>query len=223
MRLLIIAAALTLCACTQPQPQHEGPIQPVAIDAPSGEYTLDPTHTSVLVRARHFGLSNYTLRMADVSGTLNFSAEDPAQSSVNVSVGANSVRTEYVGQRDFNAELENSQWLDADAHPALTFQSTEVTLTGPNTGRMTGDLTIRGVTHPITFDVTFNKGYPQHPMGLPMALLGFSAHGSFKRSDYGMRVLLPLAEGGAGVSDEVEVVIETEFNRQIAPAPAPQD
>lgn len=219
MRTILVIAALALAACTQPQTKApDPPPAPVAIDAPSGEYVLDPTHTSVLARATHFGLSHYTLRLADVSGALNFNAEDPTKSTVTATVGANSVRTEYVGQRNFDDELENSEWLDAASHPTLTFASTSIELTGPNTGSMSGDLTIRGITHPITFDVTFNKAYRQHPMGLPMALLGFSAHGVFKRSDYGMRVLLPLAAGGAGVSDEVDVSIEAEFTQPLAPA-----
>jgi polyisoprenoid-binding protein YceI len=219
MRIVLIATAFALAACNQPQPEPAAPPQAVAIAAPSGEYALDPTHTSVLVRAKHFGLSNYTLRLANVSGALNFNAEDPTQSSVTASVAANSVQTEYVGQRDFDDELENSEWLDAAIHPALTFRSTALELTGPNTGRMTGDLTIRGITHPVTFDVTYNQGYSQHPMGFPMALLGFSARGQIKRSDYGMRVLLPLAEGAAGVSDEVDIIIEAEFTRPLAPTP----
>lgn len=222
MRTILFATALlALAACTPPQTKApEGPPTPVAIDAPSGRYTLDSTHTSVLVRARHFGLSNYTLRLANVSGALEFNAEDPTKSSVAASIAANSVQTEYVGQRDFDDELENSEWLDAARHPTLDFRSTGIELTGANTGRMTGDLTIRGVTHPATFDVTFNQGYRQHPMGFPMALLGFSARGTVKRSDYGMRVLLPLTPGGAGVADEVDVIIEAEFTQPVA-APAP--
>ncbi len=220
MRIALIAAALALAACTQqPQPKApEGPPTPVAIDAPSGEYTLDPTHSSIVVRANHFGLSHYTLRLTGLSGQLNFNAEDPAKSTVTASVASNSVQTEYVGQRNFDAELENSQWLNAGEHPTLTFTSTAVELTSPNTGVMTGDLSIRGITHPVTFDVTFNQAYRQHPMGMPIALLGFSARGTIKRSDYGMTVLLPLSSSGVGVSDEVEVQIETEFTQPAAPA-----
>lgn len=219
MRTALAAAILALAACTPPQSKGpEGPPAPVSVDAPSGEYALDPTHSSLVVRASHFGLSHYTLRLTGLSGTLSFNAEDPTQSTVSAAVGADSVQTEYVGQRDFDDELENSEWLDALAHPQITFQSTGVELTGANTGRMTGDLTIRGQTHAAVFDVTFNQGYRQHPMGFPMALLGFSARGTIKRSDYGMRVLLPLSAGGAGVSDQVEVIIETEFTQPAAPA-----
>ncbi len=219
MRFFLAAAALTLAACSQPAPEApSAPPTPVAIDAPTGAYTLDPTHTSVIVRANHFGLSNYPVRIANVSGTLNFNAEDPTKSSVSVTAAADSVQTEYVGARDFDDELENSEWLDAANHPQITFVSTGVELTGPNTGRMTGNLTLRGVTHPATLDVTFNAGYRQHPMGFPMALLGFSARGTIKRSDYGMNVLLPASTGGVGVSDEVALEIEAEFTQPAAPA-----
>ncbi len=220
MRIALIAAVFALAACN-PQQQAEapqGPPTPVAIDAPSGEYALDPTHSSIVVRANHFGLSHYTLRLTGLAGQLNFNAEDPAKSTVTASVASDSVKTEYVGRRDFDEELENSQWLDAAQHPSLTFMSTAVELTSPNTGRMTGDLSIRGITRPITLDVTFNQAYRQHPMGMPLALLGFSARGTIKRSDYGMTVLLPLAAEGAGISDEVEILIETEFTQPAAPA-----
>ncbi len=211
--------ASVLAACS-PQPVSNGPAappQPSPIDAPSGEYTLDPNHTSVVIRANHFGLSNYPLRLTVMSGALNFNAEDPIQSSVSVTIAANSVQTAYPGERSFDDELENSEWLDAANYPNLTFVSTDIELTGANTGRMTGDLTIRGVTHPATFDVTFNRAYRQHPMGRPMALLGFSASARVKRSDYGMNVLLPASSGGIGVADEVDVQIEAEFTQPAAP------
>lgn len=222
MRTMILAAVAALAACAQPAPEAPpAPPTPAAIDAPSGEYALDPTHTSVLVRVNHFGLSNYTLRLAGVSGSLNLNTEDPTQSSVTVTVAADSVQTEYVGARDFDDELENSEWLDAATHPNITFASTGVELTGSNTGRVTGDLTIRGVTKPVTLDVTFNRAYRQHPLGFPIALVGFSARGAIKRSDFGMNVLQPAAMGGVGVSDDVAIEIEAEFTQAAAgPAPA---
>lgn len=220
MRLMIIAAAFALAACNQPTTTEapEGPVAPVEVDAPSGTYRLDKHHSSVVLRATHFGLSHYTLRMTDFDATLEFNAEAPAQSSVTATIAANSVETEYAGDRDFDDELENSEWLDATTHPSITFTSTSLELTGPNTARMTGDLSIRGVTHPARFDVTFNNGYRQHPMGMPGAMLGFSAVGSFKRSEYGMMVLQPQPGTNIGVSDDVEIIIETEFT--MAPPPA---
>jgi len=212
MRLMIIAAALALAACNQPTTEApEGPVAPVEVDASSGAYRLDKHHSSIVIRAAHFGLSHYTMRMTDFDAMLEFNAEEPAQSSITATIAANSVETEYAGDRDFDDELENSEWLDAATHPSITFTSTALELTGPNTARMTGDLSIRGVTHPARFDVTFNNGYRQHPMGMPGAMLGFSAVGSFKRSEYGMMVLQPQPGTNIGVSDDVEIIIEAEF------------
>jgi polyisoprenoid-binding protein YceI len=189
------------------------PLAPVAVAAPSGLYHLDPAHGQLLVKAFHFGLSHYTLRLTKWDAAINFNAAHPEQSAVTATAEANSVQTDYPGPRNFDTELENAQWLDAGAHPQLTFVSKRITLTGGDTGTMTGDLTVRGVTRPVTFNVRLNGDYARHPMGAPGAWLGFSAEGSFKRSDYGMNVLqAPAGSPGAGVSDDVEIVIEAEFN-----------
>lgn len=224
MKLWIAAvAALGLAACSRPPATQApaGPPHAVAIEAPSGQYTLDKDHSTVTVRALHFGLAYYTLRFNTASGTLNFNAQDPTLSSVQIEVPINSIDTTYSGDRDFNSELQNSEWLDSAAHPVATFHSTSIALTGPTTGHVTGDLTIKGVTHPITLDVTFNAGYRQHPMGMQTSLLGFSAHGVLHRSQYGLMVLQPRGGASTGVSDEVELMIEAEFQRPIEQADAP--
>ncbi len=208
------AAALALAACSQPAEPPAPPPADVTIDAPSGEYAIDPHHTTVNVRALHFGLSHYQLRFNRVSGTLNFNAEEPAQSTVAITIDTTSLDTPYSGDRDFDEELQNSEWLDSAGFATATFTSTSVEQTGPNTGRVTGDLTIRGVTQPATFDVTYNSSWAQHPMGFPTAGIGFSATGTISRSAYGLNVLQPRAgDPNSGVSDQVELVIEAEFNR----------
>lgn len=219
-------AALALAACSQPAEEAPPTAAPVTVNAPSGEYALDANHSTVTVRARHFGLANYTLRFNGVSGTLRFNAEDPTQSAVNVTVDATSLDTPFTGERDFDAELQNSQWLDSSAFPTATFVSTSVTSTGPSTARVTGDLTLHGVTHPLTLDVTYNGSWAQHPMGPPIAGIGFSAHGTIQRSQFGLNTLLPTSGPDSGVSDEVELVIEAEFNRPTegaTPAPTPAE
>ncbi|MGE0596522.1 MAG: YceI family protein [Hyphomonadaceae bacterium] len=220
MRLAFIAAplaAVALAACNQqtaetPEPAPEEQATP--IEAPSGEYTLDKTHASLTLRANHFGLSNYTLRFTNLDGTLTFNAEDPTQSTLVASARTDSVETDYVGDRDFDAELQNSEWFDAANHPEITFRSTSIERTGPNTGRMTGDLTIRGQTHPAMFDIVYNRSYARHPLGPAISMIGFSAQGIVQRSQYGMNVLLPQG-GGPGVADQVNVVIEAEFTRPV--------
>src|SRR5262245_18991057 len=95
---VLTLAALTLPACSRPATKApETPLPPVAIEAPSGQYTLDPNHSTVTVRAMHFGLARYTLRFNTVSGVLNFNAENPAQSSVEATVATNSLDTTYGG------------------------------------------------------------------------------------------------------------------------------
>lgn len=226
MRTWIAAAALAaLGACSQPAEKAAEPPAPVTVQAPSGEYTLDPHHSTLIVRAPHFGLANYQLRLNGLSGTLTFNAEDPAQSSVTITADTTTLDTAYQGDRDFDAELQNSQWLDSDTHPTATFRSTSVEQTGPNTARVSGDLTIRGVTHPATFDVTYNGSWRQHPVGLPISGIGFSARGTFDRTAYGMSVMAPSAsEPQNGVGSAVELVFEAEFNRPLdqAPVPAPE-
>lgn len=220
------AAALALAACSQPAQEGPAPIAPVTVNVQSGEYVLDANHSTVTVRARHFGLANYTLRFNAVSGALNFNAEDPTQSTVNVTVDATSLDTPFTGERDFDAELQNSQWLDSATFPTATFVSTSAESTGPNTARVSGDLTIHGVTRPVTFDVTYNGSWAQHPMGPPIAGIGFSARGTIQRTQFGLTTLIPASGPDSGVSDEVEIIIEAEFNRAIegaTPAPTPAE
>ena len=220
MRLLFAAAAaLTLAACNQPAEAPattEAP--PVEVNAPTGEYTLDPNHTTVTIRAQHFGLAHYVLRFNKVSGTLNFNAETPAQSTIQASVDVTSLDTPYTGNRDFDSELQNSSWLDSTGFATATFTSTAVEQTGSNTARVTGDLTIKGQTHPVTFDVTYDGSHSPHPMGMQVSSIGFSASATIQRSQFGINELIPRA-GNDGVSDAVEILIEAEFQRPIETAP----
>ena len=93
----------------------------------------------------------------------------------------------------------------------MTFRSSKVEVTGSNTMKISGDLTLRGVTRPMVLDATYNGGYAGHPLD-PNARIGFSAHGTLKRSDFGMTVGIPAPGTTMGVGDEVEVIIETEFS-----------
>lgn len=223
MRLWIaLAAAAALMACSQPAEKEDEAPAPVTVTAPSGEYTLDTNHSTMIVRVPHFGLSSYQLRFNGLSGALNFNAENPAQSTVQITVDATTLDTPYSGETDFDAQLQNSEYLDSATHPTATFRSTGVEQTGPNTARVTGDLTIRGVAHPATFDVTYNGSWRQHPVGLPISGVGFTARGTIDRAAYGMAAgAPPAAEPQNGVGTGVELVFEAEFNRPLDNAPVP--
>jgi polyisoprenoid-binding protein YceI len=111
----------------------------------------------------------------------------------------------------FVASLLGAQWLNAGKFPEMTYRSTRVERVGQNGLRITGDMTLHGATHPVVLEATYNGGYIGHPMD-PHARIGFSAHGTLKRSDFGIAFGIPEPGSTMGVGDTVEFAIETEFS-----------
>ncbi len=175
------------------------------LDVPSGTYVLDPTHASIVWKVNHMGLSNYTARFTKFDATLNFDAAAPQNSTLTVTIDPRSVRTDYPfpKQEDFDAKIAGEAFLNSAQHPEIKFVSTKVERLTETTGKVYGNLTLNGVTKPISLDVTLN-GAKTHPMRGGGAL-GFSAATSFNRSDFGVKNLVPV------VGDEVTVLIEAEF------------
>lgn len=225
----LAAMVLSACGPTASAPASETPLSAARVTAPAGEYRLDPNHASLLFRVNHLGLSSYTVRITRFDATLDFDPGNPTVSSVAATIDLGSVRTEYPGDypanhpgspyRSWDEALARSpDFFNGDAGSQATFQSTTLELTGPNTARMTGDLTFRGITSPVTLDVTFNGERVPHPMA-PLSALGFSARGTFNRSDFGMNIWIP--EGV--VSDAVEIIIQAEFHGPPPPAQTEPD
>ncbi|MEJ1969868.1 MAG: YceI family protein [Rhizomicrobium sp.] len=174
--------------------------------APAGTYQMETRHTQVVFAISHFGLTDYYGRFEKVSGTLNFNPAAPEKSAVDVTIdtaSANVMNGTLVG------ELVGPTVFDSAHFPTATFKSTGVTRTGPAAGTMTGDLTIHGVTKPVTFDVTFNGGLPA-PMGGAGYDLGFHATAVIKRSDFGLDGMA----WSALVGSEVKLTIEAMFVQQ---------
>lgn len=174
--------------------------------APAGAYQMETRHTQVIFAIPHLGLTDYYGRFEKVSGTLNFNPAAPEKSAVSVSIdtsSANVMSSQLVG------EIVGPSVFDSAAFPAATFKSTAITRTGAGTGKMTGDLTIHGVTKPVTFDVTFNGGTPS-PMGAAAYDLGFHATTTIKRSDFGLTKMM----WSSFVGDEVKLTIEAMFQQQ---------
>src|SRR5690606_15131983 len=115
------------------------------------------------------------------------------------------------GIKQFDDHLKSADFFDVKKFPEARFVSTKVEKTGEKTGKVTGDLTLNGVTKPVTLDVTFNNKGP-HPMN-QKPTVGFSATGTVKRSDFGIKYALP------AVTDEVQLQIEAEANSALAAAP----
>ena len=169
---------------------------------PSGVYLTDKNHRYIVFSYLHQGYSRPYIRFDDWTGTLNWNAENPAASSIEVVIEIASIDS---GVTEFDGHLTSPDFFDAATHPQATFRSTSIETTGANTGRITGDLTIKGVTKPVTLDVVFNKADVGRD-GSPK--LGFSAKGAIKRSDFGVDRYVPF------VGDEIELIIETEFDKQ---------
>jgi polyisoprenoid-binding protein YceI len=171
--------------------------------APAGAYQMETRHTQVIFAIPHFGITDYYGRFEKVSGTLNFNPSAPEKSSVAVSVDTSSAN---VMSSELAGEIVGPSVFDSAKFPAATFKSTSVERTGPTTGRMTGDLTLHGVTKPVTFDVTFNGGLPA-PMGGAAYDIGFHATTVINRSDFGLDKMM----WSSAVGDEVKLTIEALF------------
>ncbi len=199
---------------SEPAPASSAPDSEIKL-AKAGTYILDPAHTSVVFSVSRFGLSNYTARFPGVQATLVWDPQDASATSLTATIETASVATNYVGDYkashadsgydSWDAQLgRDAKWLDGDAHPTITFVSTSVTPTGPDTGTVTGDLTFRGITKPVTLDVTYN-GVANFPWAPEQDKIGFSATATLNREDFGLSTFAP------NIGSNVEIRIETEF------------
>ena len=191
---------------------------PAAPQPPAGAYVMDKAHTSVTFRVSHMGFSRYTARFASVDGRLKFNPAAPAAMAVEATIDPQSLALN-APPAGFHDQLMGKSFFDAAVFKTITFKSTKVALTGPHAAKVTGDLTLHGVTKPVTLDVTYNGGYPANAMDPGGARVGFSAHGVLKRSAFGMSFGVPAAGSTMGVGDDVDLAIETEFSSKAA-APA---
>jgi len=224
-RLMLLAATMTLLACARPEGAPSAtvrappPEQAVANTAPAGDYKLDMAHTSLIVRLDHLGYSHFTARFTKWDASLHFDPAAPGHSQLHVAIDPRSITSDNP-PAGFIDIMRGPQFLDAGKYPEISFQSTQVLLTGPNSARLTGELTLHGLTKPVTLSVRFNGGYGGMSLD-PHARIGFSAHGSFKRSDFAMGYGLPPPGATMGVGDEVEIILECEMSGPAwTPAPS---
>lgn len=199
--LLIPGLALTLALGDAAQAQTPASHDPASVQA--GTYAVDPGHTQVGWRVSHMGFSNYVGGFSDVSGNLVLDPKNPAAAKLSVKIPVASVTTTSA---KLTGELKGDQWLDAGKFPDMTFVSTKVASAGKDKAKVTGDLTLHGVTKPVTLDVTF-IGAGTNPLNKKYTI-GFAATGTLKRSDYGVKTYLPL------IGDDLHLAIEGAFERQ---------
>lgn len=193
---------------------------PITIAAPAGEYVSDPNHASVEFKLQHLGLSFYALKFRTYDATVWFDPANIAASKVTATIKPTDILagypSDYVANhpgtkfKTWEEDLATStNFLDAKQFPTITFTSTLTAPSGERSAKVTGDLTLKGVTKPITLDVTFSGETASHPFSKVPAI-GFSAHGAFKRSDFGLDYLTGM------VGDDVAVEIEGDFIQKAA-------
>lgn len=161
-------------------------------------YQLDPTHTNVIAQWNHFGFSNPSANFGEAKGVLVYDAANPTASSVKVTLPLSGLNT-FTAKVDDH--LRTADFFDATQFPEATFNSTRVDAAGEGKLKVSGDLTIKGITHPVVLDVTLNK--VGQNMG-KQPTIGFDARTTLKRSDFGVGQFAP------AVSDEVNIRITTE-------------
>ncbi|WP_267530242.1 YceI family protein [Acinetobacter oleivorans] len=163
------------------------------------DYKIDPTHTATVFSWNHFGFSTPSANFSDIQGVIKVDNAKPANSSVNVSIPLSSVNTNVPA---LDKEFQEEAWFNAAKYPNITFKSTKVETKDKKHFKITGDLTVKGVTKPVVLDAVLNK-QGEHPMAKVPAI-GFNATTSFKRSDFGLGNYVP------NVGDKITVNITTE-------------
>lgn len=171
-------------------------------------WAIDPAHSNVEFAVRHMMISTVKGRFADVAGTITLDAADPARSRADVTIGAASIDTR-AEQRD--QHLRSADFFDVERHPQIRFVSTGVEPVGDAEYRVTGDLTMHGVTRAVTLTAT-EEGRTRDPWGNDRA--AFSATAKVNRKDYGLSWNQVLETGGVMVGEEIRISLDVELVRQ---------
>jgi polyisoprenoid-binding protein YceI len=222
------ALALTACggasddtasveaAETPPAETVDAPMHPLLADVAPGAYSLEKNHAFMTVKVGHSGgISKYRISFTDFDAKLNFDPAAPESSDITFSINPAVVETNYPGDyqaghpdsvwESWNEDVSrDAKWLNSDEFPEITFVSTSASKTGDLSGTLTGDLTLLGVTKPVTLDVTYN-GVANPPWFGERDVIGFDASTTVLRSEFGMAAYIP------NIGDEVTVEFTGEF------------
>jgi polyisoprenoid-binding protein YceI len=184
-------------ALAQTPPSHD----PAKVT--SGTYDVEPNHTIAAFSVDHMGFTTYYGTFSGLSGTLVLDAKSPKASKLDVTIPVASVQTTSPKLME---ELRSADWLDAGAYPDMHFVSTKVTVTGAGKATVLGNLTLHGVTKPVSLAATF------HGAGLNILnkkyTVGFDAVGHLKRSEFGVKKYVPL------IGDDVTLILTGAFQKQ---------
>lgn len=189
-RLLAFAAALVIAAPVVAQDLSK---------TPSGRYVLDPEHTSVVFFVSHFGFSEYSGRFQNLSGELTLDRDAPQNSKVAITLPMSGLSVP-------NATLQGEllEWMNAGRHPTMTFTTTSIERTGPTTGKISGNLTLNGVTQAVVIDARLYGASESHPF-VRRPVVGFRGEGTLDRTKFQVANLAPM------IGAEVRFVVNAEF------------
>ena len=165
----------------------------------TGEYTIDPAHSTIGFVARHAMVTNVKGKFLDFSGSLHLDGSDPSASTASLDIKMESIDT---GSADRDGHLKSADFFKIEEFPTMTFRSTKAEALGDEDYRITGDLTILGTTKPVTIDLEFN-GAAKDPFGNER--VGFEGKAEIKRSDWGLTWNTTLETGGVLVSDKIKL------------------
>lgn len=191
-------------------------LHPLLKDVAAGAYSLEKTHAFMTVTVGHnSGISQYRISFTEFDGDLTFDPAAPEASSLSFTIDPTAVETNYPGDykaghadsrwESWNEDVSrDSKWLNSDAFPEITFVATDIEKTGDLVGSVTGDLTLLGVTKPVTLEVSYN-GVANPPWYGERDVIGFDASTTIQRSEFGMAAYIP------NISDAVMVQFSGEF------------
>lgn len=170
-------------------------------------WQLDPAHSNAQFTVRHLGISNVQGEFTKITGTVVIDESDISKSSVNATIDVNSVDTRVDAR---NADLRSDHFFDVAKYPTMTFQSTKIVKTGDDTAKMTGNLTLHGVTKEVTFDVTG----PTKPIQVMGTRRGASATTKINRQDFGLKYYTNTLPGGDEmIGDTVTITLDVEMTK----------
>lgn len=198
MKFVSIAAALL--AATAPALLTAQTTAPQNVQA--GTYKVESHHTLARFSVNHFGFNDFFGTIVNATGTLTFNPKALAATKLDVTLPVDGIATTNA---TLDGELKSADWFDAAAYPTMRFVSQKVEQTGARTARITGALTMHGVTRPLVLNATLG-GAGVNPMDKAYTV-GFSAHGTIKRSDFGVTKYVPM------VSDEVQIDLTAAFEK----------
>lgn len=168
------------------------------------DWQLDPYHTQVEFAAKHLGMMTVRGHFADVTSTANIDPDHLDAMHVEVTIRAASIKTHHPAR---DADLRSANFLDTDNFPEITFTSTKVEPAGQGQYAVTGDLTVKGTTKPVTLQMTRLGEFNDPAMG---HRIGYSGTGKINRRDYGL-TFNPILDGRLVVSDEIDILLEGEL------------